>query len=377
MNRPKFHLNKHELKLLVKKFQAALDQGYSTTSAYVLSIVHSIRTLIRNSQGQMDRRQLRRMLGASAVLVGLVSANPLRSQNFATGINDPFGINTSSQVAIPTLGDLDGDGDFDLMVGEFDYYGGGSVLGQLHYYENVGTNQSANYNYVGMNPFGLNSDTLASDVIMPTLADIDGDGDLDILVGGTGFYGVAMFENTGTAQAPAFGLPVYSPFGLTDYTYGARIAIVDLDDDGDLDLLVGGYYGDLRYYENTGSSSNPSFGAGQTNPFGLQPAYDWSFITGDDVDRDGDYDLMVGEYYGDMLYYENTGTKSNPQFAAPVANVSSIMNAGYLQFPVLADMDGDTDPDLLVSVYDTSTRFTFYQNLVTAIGHLRARYRSH
>ncbi|MBM3264708.1 MAG: VCBS repeat-containing protein, partial [candidate division Zixibacteria bacterium] len=92
--------------------------------------------------------------------------------------------------------------------------------------------------------------------------------------------------------------------------YSSAPAFVDLDKDGDLDLLSGEYYGNFHYFENTGSSSAPAFSATQTNPFGLVDVGYSSAPAFGDLDNDGDLDLLSGEYYGNFRYFENNSSPS-------------------------------------------------------------------
>ncbi|PWL31386.1 MAG: hypothetical protein DCO96_04095 [Fluviicola sp. XM-24bin1] len=218
------------------------------------------------------------------------------------------------------------------------------------------------------NPFGFVVDS-TSYIGGFGVADLDGDGDYDLLMGG--YYGAIQYvENTGTASSPAFGPTQTNPFGLSSTYYYAFITTADLDDDGDIDVLVGEYYGDLVYFENTGTATNPSFAAAQANPFGLNSNSSIldmpSFV---DLDDDGDFDIISGSIaYGvgpSIVYYENTGTAQNPAFAAQVTSPFGIAaNAAYFQNPTVADIDGDGDYDVLTA--ENYGTFAFYKNTGTA-----------
>jgi len=157
--------------------------------------------------------------------------------------------------------------------------------------------------------------------------------DLKRTLGAAAIYIGVSFTNPTAAQS--FAPPIANPFGLDSTYYFAFPAFADLDGDGDMDLLVGEYYGAMQYFENTGSASNPQFAAPQTNPFGLVSTYYNAFPAFADLDGDGDMDLLVGEYYGAMQYFENTGSASNPQFAAPQANPFGLVSTYYVAFPSL------------------------------------------
>jgi uncharacterized protein YuzB (UPF0349 family) len=155
---------------------------------------------------------------------------------------------------------------------------------------------------VQTNPFGLPG---MGGVIAHAFTDLDNDGDVDLMVGiNTGNF--KYFENTGSVSAPAFSAVQTNPFGLADVGDFGAPAFADLDNDGDMDLMAGVDIGNFKYFENIGSASASAFSAVQTNPFGLSDIGLRSTPAFTDLDNDGDIDLMAGELGGNFKYFENT-----------------------------------------------------------------------
>ena len=222
----------------------------------------------------------------------------------------------------------------------------GNWDGNSLYFQNTGTANSPAFAaaVTNPNPFGLSA---VGTYARPTLVDLDDDGDLDALIGnrdGNSLY----FQNTGTASSPAFAAAVTNPFGLSAVGYYANPTFADLDGDGDLDAFVGNNAGDTLYFENTGDASNPAFAAAVTNPFGLSDVGLSASPTFADLDGDGDLDALVGNSNGDSLYFQNIGTSSSPAFAAAVTNPFGLSDVGTYASPTLADLDADGDLDALV-----------------------------
>ncbi|MEM8567599.1 MAG: gliding motility-associated C-terminal domain-containing protein, partial [Bacteroidota bacterium] len=165
--------------------------------------------------------------------------------------------------------------------------------------------------------------------------DITGDGIIDAVVGFDNQGAMRFFE--GTSNAPAFVEMSGTQNPLDGFNLGtvgqsryAKPDLVDLDFDGDLDLVVGlhgysgeAYDGTLFYLENDGSGNFTEL-SGSLNPFlGIEAAPTGSEI-GDsepafaDIDQDGDLDLFLGNADGRVQYFEN-------QNQPPIVNSNTSM----------------------------------------------------
>jgi len=194
-------------------------------------------------------------------------------------------------------------------------------------------------------------------------ADLDGDGDLDLLMGG--FFGtIDYLENRGTPTAPVFDTVQTNPFGLTSTYVYAFMTAADLDNDGDLDILAGQYQGNHIYYQNVGTATAPFFTVPLINPFGLSAGSYISMPDFADLDNDGDYDVISGEA-GGLIYFENLGTAGVPSFGSAQSNPFGLQpNPVYFSHPSLGDLDGDGDFDMVIG--ETNGDFRYMQNLANA-----------
>ncbi len=311
-------------------------------------------------------------LGSLFMLPQLADAQ----SNFLTPQVNPFGITSSGDYqSTPIFADIDGDGDMDMISMsynyEYDYYSD-VYENNFLYYENTGSDENPVFAAPVKNPFGLESIGNSSDRKgSPVFVDLDGDGDMDIVYGDRDgdFYYV---ENIGTPTAPNFTAPVQNPFDLTrlmvstgyiSFPDGARPTFVDIDGDGDFDLIAGSESGRFYYFENIGDNQNPLFAAPQENPFGLESLnYNRSAPAFIDADADGDFDLLTGSSDGEFYYAENIGTANDPEFSSFQQNpfgLTEVYN-GSRSMPTFVDIDNDGDLDLMAG--DEYGDFTFFEN---------------
>ena len=225
---------------------------------------------------------------------------------------------------------------------------------------------------------------------VPSFVDWNNDGLQDLVVGEGGVTGtvapgkVRVYLNVGTEQEPRFKdhFCVRTPgqdLTLTpDGCMGCFPRVVDWDEDGRKDLLVGLSDGTVRIYRNLHDANDPWFDSGKNLRVGLTSAapdldvglratpivVDWN--------SDGMLDVVVGGWDGLIHVFENCGCGGSvpPRFSLTVPAGVAVQENGHnlvvpsvRSSPVVMDLDGDGKKDLLTG--NTNGQILFYRNVGT------------
>lgn len=179
----------------------------------------------------------------------------------------------------------------------------------------------------------------------PFVVDWTMDGKKDLVVGNDSGQ-IMYFENTGTDAVPAFDSPPTTI--LTGDRYLAPF-VVDWDNDGRNDLIVGNANGEVIFLKNVGTDGTSSFGPGSV----IAKVSDSAIPFVVDYDEDHKKDLLIGAGDGTLQLYLNYGSDAQPVFHAFPDSLVLTVGGSIAPF-VVTDWDGDGRKDLLAGSRDGS-----------------------
>jgi len=201
-------------------------------------------------------------------------------------VNDDFMPARGRENSAPLLIDLDQDGDLDLLVG--------SKSGRLYYYSNQGSGEEARF----VQDTNLFNNLWLGQNSRPAVADLDGDGLLDLLVGT--FDGKLIYIHNDSSR---FSI-VRRDYQNIDVNLGSSPFFADLGNNDQPDLLIGSDEGKVYFLRNQKADFQgnwdpiPKIADALSFPRGSNPvAYD--------IDADGDLDLIIGSDAGTIFLYKN------------------------------------------------------------------------
>lgn len=253
----------------------------------------------------------------------------------------------------PNFADFDGDGDLDLLCGEF--------LDGFTYFQNTGSRAEPVY-AAGIKLNAANGEPLTMHVqmITPTAIDWDRDGDADLIVGDEDGR-VALVENITKkpAQLPAFKQPVYFQQQAHELKFGALATPFahDWDQDGDADILCGNTAGNIALFTNLDGKgsrwSAPELlkadgkvfrimaGASGSVQGPAEAKWGYTTLSAADWDGDGKGDLLVNSIFGQTQLLR--GTETGLSVTPLTTNATQ-----WRTTPLATDFDGDGELDLVM-----------------------------
>lgn len=290
--------------------------------------------------------------------------------------------------------DVNGDGIKDLIVAVNSFAKASYVFREansIRYYENKGKND---------HPVFEIQDTMFLDRDMvdhggstsPILYDMDGDGDLDLILGTNGDYGITeektdylvYYENVGTKTNPIYQLAAEDYLGLKkDSIRQLAPCFGDLNRDGNPELLIGRADGSLSLYSINGKGKTATSTKVSDNTYGINVGNN-SVPYLVDVDGDSYVDLLIGSYNGNTAYYKNTSKTSSPEFTLEQDTFGNVL-PGYWRvksfynveknefydstvfqtinsaYPVFADLDKNGSPEFILG--DEKGKLTIYRDV--------------
>lgn len=254
--------------------------------------------------------------------------------------------------------DVDNDGNKDLIAAPNNFKSSEDDE-NIWFYKNINNNEFPSFEFQ-QNDFLVETMIDLGTGANPAFVDYDANGLMDIVVGNITYVlpgaqkdsRLFLFENIGTLTTPKYKLADDNWLGMNQYNTTSQYfnfspTFGDMDQDGDIDLLVGEESGRVIYFENIAGAGNPL-------SFATPDLFYQEIDAGNavnpqivDVNRDGLNDLLMGREAGRVVYFPNIGTTGNPIFESDPFAAPNISKFGNIDTKISTGFDGNASPTLV------------------------------
>ena len=276
--------------------------------------------------------------------------------------------------AYPATLDYNNDGLKDLIIGNYGYFNNNNPSSQLALLRNIGSQNEPIFEVIDRDFGGLATialDTVLNETvkgIFPTLADLDNDGDVDLILGDNNGKIHYFKNNANIGQDAVFQLENVNLFDIDIGQHSAPY-LFDMNDDNLFDLIIGQVDGSITYAENTGTIDSPIFNTLVENFGGISVNNDeslYGFSTPFVFKQDNEINILIGSESGRIYHYKSVNNDLSENFELISDNFQSI-GKGENTAILYDDFTNDGKRDLFLGMQSGGLFYFFNDSISTSL----------